>query len=231
MRVDLHRLVLCLLLSGMIAGCASNPPSTATDKFSFTTYSTNETPISSLNAQLRKLESRQEIEGLLITQGGARKESFDDQTVFYIYESPAPVLAWAIITKVTYDQTGKPRGRTAVRDTIPHLVSPAENPKQFYIKPWLTYGDGYGKARLDTILQETFPVGTSCSNAKNTLQASGDINKVRRLPARTTSDIHVSIYKNVTLLAAGWEYGVSFTCDKGDLLRTPPVSFGRYTGI
>lgn len=233
MRTSLRRRSLALLVLTVIAGCAANKGDTspATDKFSFALYSTNEKPIRLLDTQLKKLDSRQQIEDSLMTQGGARKESFDDQIIFYVYESPAPVLAWAIITKVTYDQNGKPRGISAMRDSVPRLVSPAENPQQFHIKPWVTYGNGYGKARLNSLLKETFAIGTACAKVSSVLQASGDMDKTRQRTAKDTGHTYVSVYKTTTLPLIAWEHGVSFNCDNDGNLQTAPVSFGRYTGI
>lgn len=226
-------LVCCLFLSALVSGCASEGRKSSDNPahFSFTRYGNNQIPLRELNVQLAHLGNRQEIETLLVTQGGARKEVFDNGIVFYIYESSAPVLKWAIITKVRYSEEGRPLSRIAVRDNVPHLVSPAENPQQFLIAPWVTYGGGYGKEKLNTILKEMFPVGASCADVGRRLQSSGDMNKTRRQRAKNAEHEFFETYKDVVLLVAGWEYGISYSCDKHGTLQTPPTSFARYTGI
>jgi hypothetical protein len=223
-------LVLCLLLTPIVTACTT----TAVDqpaRFSFSPYGMNEKSPEELNRLLRTHDTREGIEKLLITEGGARKENFGTPTDFYIYESSSPLFRWAVITAVAYDEQDKPVTRRAVRDNIPLLVSPVDNPGRFRIQPWATYGGGYGKARLDSILKEAFPPDTSCATLHSQLQASGDMNKVKRQKAYDPAHEHVTIYKSIILMVVGWEYGVSFSCDAAGLLRTPPRSFGRYTGV
>lgn len=233
MQKRLALFVFCLFLSALVAGCASEARETSNSPshFSFKPYGNNQKPLRELNAQLAQLGSRAEIEKLLITQGGARKEAFDNGVVFYIYESSAPVLQWAVVTKVKYSEEDKPLSRVAVRDNVPHLVSPAENPQRFLIEPWVTYGGGYGKEKLNMILKETFPAGTACADVSRDLQSSGDMSKTRRQRAKNPEHDFFEIYKDVILLVVGWEYGISYSCDKNGILQTPPTSFARYTGI
>lgn len=225
--------VFCLFLSVLVSGCTSDGRKTSdsTTRFSFVPYGNNQIPLRELNAKLAHLGTRQEIETLLVTQGGARKEAFDKGIVFYIYESSAPVLKWAIVTKVRYSEEGKPLSPIAVRDNVPHLVSPAENPQRFLIEPWVTYGSGYGKEKLNTILKGMFPVGAACADVKRRLQSSKDMNKTRQQRAKNAEHDFFEIYKDVALLVVGWEYGISYSCDKNGILQTPPASFARYTGI
>ncbi|HRI77864.1 MAG TPA: hypothetical protein PLX33_12860, partial [Alphaproteobacteria bacterium] len=85
MQKHLTLFVFCLFLSALVAGCASEARETSNSPshFSFKPYGNNQKPLRELNAQLAQLGSRAEIENLLITQGGARKEAFDNGVVFY----------------------------------------------------------------------------------------------------------------------------------------------------